>query len=35
METRTVQNSQGGDLQLTTFFGPHDWATSNDQTTLD
>jgi hypothetical protein len=35
METRTVQNSLGADLQLTTFFGPHDWANSNDQAILD
>jgi hypothetical protein len=35
METQTVTNSQGGDIPLTTFFGPHDWATSNDQATLD
>jgi hypothetical protein len=35
VETRTVQNSDGGNLQLTAFFGPHDWATSNDQAVLD
>jgi hypothetical protein len=35
METQTVTNSQGADFQLTTFFGPHDWATSNDQAVLD
>jgi uncharacterized Zn finger protein (UPF0148 family) len=35
VETRTVQNSTGADVQLTTFFGEHDWATSNDQDVLD
>jgi uncharacterized Zn finger protein (UPF0148 family) len=35
LETRTVHNSLGSDLQLSTFFGPHDWANSNDQAILD
>jgi hypothetical protein len=35
METRTIHNSLEADLQLTTFFGPHDWANSNDQAILD
>ncbi len=35
MDTRTVSNSTGNDVQLTTFFGPTDWATSNDQAVLD
>jgi uncharacterized Zn finger protein (UPF0148 family) len=35
MDTRTVLNSTGNDVQLTTFFGPTDWATSNDQAVLD
>jgi hypothetical protein len=34
MEARTITNSVGGDVQLTTFYGPHDWATSNDQAIL-
>jgi hypothetical protein len=34
MEMRTVLNSNGTDIQLTTFFGPHDWANSNDQMVL-
>jgi hypothetical protein len=35
METCTVVNSTVGDVPLTTFFGPHDWATSNNQAILD
>jgi hypothetical protein len=35
METRTITNSTGADVQLTTFFGPNDWATSNNQDILD
>ena len=35
METRTVDNSTGGEASLTTFFGVNDWATSADQDILD
>jgi hypothetical protein len=35
MKTRTISNSTGTDAQFTTFFGPHDWATFNDQAVLD
>jgi hypothetical protein len=30
-----VLSSLGADIQLTTFFGPHDWAMSNDQMVLE
>lgn len=33
-ETRIVKNDQNADVTLTTFFGPDDWATSNDQSVI-
>jgi hypothetical protein len=35
MENITVQNTIGNDLQLNTFHGPDDWASSNDQNIVD
>lgn len=34
-ETRTVQDNNGNDVILTTFFGPDDWVTRGDQTIID
>jgi hypothetical protein len=35
METQTITNSIWPDVQLTTFFGPANWATSNNQDITD
>jgi hypothetical protein len=35
METRTIMNSTGADIQLTTFFKPHNWDTSKNPMVLD
>jgi hypothetical protein len=35
VEIRTVQNGNGNDIELNTFHGPNDWASSLDQTVID